>query len=61
MNKIKLTKEQIKIIESELKKEEAELIDIPKSGHGWDIINCKDRIDILKNIVASGEISVYPY
>jgi len=55
---IKLTEQQLDELKKELKKEEEAFIKIPTSGCGWDIINCKDRIDCLKRLIAIGRVNV---
>jgi hypothetical protein len=57
--KIKLTSEQLENIRQEKQKEELRLETIPKSGHGWDIIDCNDSIEILAELLKNKEVVIY--
>tara|TARA_R110001632_G_scaffold27493_2_gene73770 strand:- start:8547 stop:8852 length:306 start_codon:yes stop_codon:yes gene_type:complete len=57
--KIKLTSEQLENIRQEKQKEKLRLETIPKSGHGWDVIGCKDNIDTLTELLKNKEIVIY--
>tara|TARA_R110000787_G_scaffold7178_4_gene24708 strand:+ start:1332 stop:1514 length:183 start_codon:yes stop_codon:yes gene_type:complete len=56
--KIKLTEDQIKEIEQQKLKEEVRLESIPRSGHGWDVMDCEYNICRLTNILKDKEIDL---
>tara|TARA_R110001599_G_scaffold5594_1_gene28041 strand:+ start:460 stop:633 length:174 start_codon:yes stop_codon:yes gene_type:complete len=56
--KIKLTSEQLENIRQEKQKEKLRLETIPKSGHGWERIDCQDSISVLTELLRYKEINV---
>lgn len=57
--KIDLTPVQLELIRSELRAEELRLETVSESRFGWDIVNCKDNIASLNELLTKKQISIY--